>query len=351
MKKPREKPIKRPPIALTGSSLAPYCRRTDLLPALFSRSSPMSGFDRRAFLGTSLATMSCAWAWPSSARSQDEPDPAKMRSFKVNGPSSLFLTWHSDPTTTMVIQWIGNESSGPASIGYATWEKPLWQTAKVLLKPFVGTDLKVHRCELTGLKPGTEYQFSLDDTKEPLRFRTMPAKATNTIQWVSGGDAGIDVHALNTNRVAAKQEPWFALIGGDLAYDDGRKPDTFVKFLENYRGLMVDKERRLIPMISCIGNHEVDGGYLGTRAKSPHYLSVFDGLFRDVTYGVLDIGDYLSLVLLDTEHIAPIEGEQTDWLEKTLKERQDKPHLIVANHVPAYPSYRSMEGSNEKTGT
>jgi hypothetical protein len=104
-------------------------------------------------------------------------------------------------------------------------------------------------------------------------------------------------------------------------------------------------------MLSCLGNHEVKGGYQGKRENASHYLSVFDGLFDETTYGVLDVGDYLSLVLLDSGHIAPIGGEQTDWLGGVLADRQERPHLIVANHVPAYPSYRASEGPNGKPGT
>jgi hypothetical protein len=179
----------------------------------------------------------------------------------------------------------------------------------------------------------------------------MPAKATDTIQWVSGGDAGIDAHAVGTNIIAAKQEPRFALIAGDLAYDNGTAPKTFLKFLQNYRQHMVDPKGRLIPMLSCMGNHEVKGGYKAKREDSPAYLSVFDGLFSEKTFGALDFGDYLSLVLLDTGHIAPMTGEQTSWLAKALAERQDRPHLIVANHVPAYPSYRAPDGKSEENGT
>jgi hypothetical protein len=179
----------------------------------------------------------------------------------------------------------------------------------------------------------------------------MPAKATNTIQFVSGGDCGTDRHAVGTNIVAAKQEPYFALIGGDLAYDNGRSPKTFLRFLENYNRHMVDPKGRLIPMITCVGNHEVDGGYATSRDKAPQYLSLFDCFFSETTYGVLDIGDYLSLVLLDTAHLSPIAGEQTDWLAKALRDRQDRQHLIVANHVPAYPSYRAPEGKGESLGT
>lgn len=314
----------------------------------------MSRVDRRAFLGTTLsgaAALSFSsrlWSAETevskTATSLPVPSP-------VSGPDTLFLTWQQDPTTTMTVQWVGPASAGAPTLAYATLENPMWLTAKTLLKPYPNTDLLVHRCELTGLKPGTEYQFQIGQTDPKFRFRTMPAKATDTLQFVSGGDCGVDQHAIGTNILAAKQEPYFALIAGDLAYDNGKSPETFTQFLRNYRAHMVDPKGRLIPLVSCIGNHEVDGGYKTKRINSPQYLSVFDGLFSEKTFGVLDIGDYLSLVLLDTDHIEPIAGEQTEWLAKTLVERQSRPHLIVANHVPAYPSYRAPQGANDKLGT
>jgi hypothetical protein len=224
------------------------------------------------------------------------------------------------------------------------------QLAKVNSKPFPGTELKVHRCELSGLASGTEYAFRIGADSPAYRFRTMPAKATDTIQFVSGGDCGTNSHAINTNILAAKQEPYFALIGGDLAYDNGRSPETSLQFLRNYSRQMVDRQGRLIPLIPCIGNHEVDGSYNQPRSRAASYLSLFDGFYPERTYGVLDIGDYLSLVLLDTGHIAPIGGEQTDWLAATLAARQDRQHLIVANHVPAYPSYRAPEAKDGAPG-
>jgi acid phosphatase type 7 len=308
----------------------------------------MTSFNRRDFLSVSLQGISAAAFAGNAAVCADVPPAAK-------GLESLFLTWQRDPTTTMTIQWVGPEGATDGSIRFATADdkvsSPNWQNAKSQLGPFPNTDLRVHRCELAGLTPGTEYKFQVGDSSPFYRFRTMPAKATEVIQFVSGGDCGVNAHAIGTNIIAAKQEPQFALIGGDLAYDNGKSPDTFLAFLRNYSQHMVDRQGRLIPMVTCIGNHEVNGGYKGTREKSPQYLSVFDGFYSERTYGVLDIGDYLSLVLLDTGHIAPIGGEQTDWLEKTLAERQERPHLIVAGHVPAYPSYRAPEGKLGSLGT
>ena len=59
----------------------------------------------------------------------------------------------------------------------------------------------------------------------------------------------------------------------------------------------------------------------------------------------------MSLVLLDTNHTSPIEGDQTDWLAKTLKEREDMPTVFVFNHVPAYPSVRAFTGNDAEAGT
>src|SRR5690606_8961553 len=39
-----------------------------------------------------------------------------------------------------------------------------------------------------------------------------------------------------------------------------------------------------------------------------------------------------------------------DWLQRVLAERQDLPHLIVANHVPCYPSYRNPTGKDGGQG-
>ena len=311
----------------------------------------MNGLARRQFLSRSLGGIAAGWTFGQSLFAQ-ESKPNEVQTQGMSGPDTLFLTWHQDPTTSITVQWVGRDVSTDCSIHFATVENPVWQIGQTKTKPYPNTNWKVHRCEIGGLKPGTEYQFQIAmNSQTTYRFRTMPQKATNTIQWISGGDCGVDEHAVNSNRIAAKQDPYFVLIAGDLAYDNGTAPETFTKFLQNYHRHMVDSQGRLIPMVACLGNHEVQGGYNAPREKGPQYFSVFDGFFSQLSYGVFDVGDYLSLVLMDTGHVSPIAGEQTDWLGKTLKERQDRPHLIVANHVPAYPSYRPAQGESGKTGT
>jgi acid phosphatase type 7 len=314
----------------------------------------MTTIQRRDFLKSTLGGMTSMlalgasrWAAPASA---EELGPTLVGNSGYD-PSTLFLTWQRDPTTSITAQWIAPETPSDTAVSFRPLAGSASQAVKAISKPYSSTDLRVHRAELTNLEPDTEYQFQIGTNSPIYRFRTMPAKATNTIDFVTGGDSGIGEHAIANNILAAKQEPRFVLMAGDLAYDNGKSPETFLQFLRNYRAHMVDPAGRLIPMIACIGNHEVDGSYGQERSDSPNYLSVFDGFYSERTFGVFDVGDYLSLVLLDTDHIASVEGEQTDWLARTLAERQDRPHLIVANHVPAYPSYRPPFGEDGKGAT
>jgi hypothetical protein len=309
----------------------------------------MFSASRRAFLGTSLAALA-------SARFVMADPPAdivpKFRDDPPFQPNTLFLTWQRDPTTTMTVQWIGARGeTADTTVSYAALRGSRWEAEPSTVKPYPQTDLKVFRAELTGLAPGTDYQFRIGKQSPTYRFRTMPAKATNTIHFISGGDCGVNAHAIANNIEAARQDPMFAVIGGDLGYDNGRSVETSLAFVRNYSKHMTGRDGRLIPLVACIGNHEVDGGYRKPRAKAPFFYALFDGLYPETGYATLDFGDYLSLVLLDTGHTSPIAGEQTDWLEKTLKARAEHPNVIVVNHVPAYPSYRRMEGTLGKAGT
>ncbi len=304
---------------------------------------------RRAFLGTALGGLVSGPLFGADKVAESVPKDAKEAAFQ---PSTLFLTWQRDPTTTMTVQWIGSPNeTADTSVSFALVEGEDWKSQKTTTKPYPMSELQVFRTELTGLTPGTDYQFRIGKQSPVYRFRTMPAKASNTIHFISGGDCGVNQHAVANNIQAARQDPMFAVVGGDLGYDNGRLLLTSLEFVRNWSKHMVGRDGRLIPLVPCIGNHEVNGGYNKQRDKAPFFYALFDGLYPETGFASLDFGDYLSLVLLDTGHTTPIEGAQTDWLEKTLKARADHPNVLVVNHVPAYPSYRNPEGINGKLGT
>jgi hypothetical protein len=322
---------------------------------------------RRAFLGASAAGIAAVPFLPLAG----QPPAAAPKGDEYGfNPTTLFLTWHRDPTTTMTVQWVGTKGetadtrvhyrplnaplSSPlaAAAGLpATLASPPWYSQATTTKPYPLSDFKVFRAELTGLSPGTDYQFKVGKESPTYRFRTMPAKATDAISFISGGDCGVNPHAVANNIQAARQDPLFAVIGGDLAYENGKSVGTHLGFLRNYSKTMVGRDGRLIPMVACLGNHEVEGGYSTKREKAPFFYAMFDGLYPDTGYATLDFGDYLSLVLLDTGHTSPIGGAQAAWLDKTLRDRRDHPNVLVVNHVPAYPTARSMLGTLLRMGT
>ncbi len=310
----------------------------------------MLNMSRRGFLQTSSILVGGAYAHSLFADSVlAAPSFAPKPTFE---PSALFLTWQRDPTTTMTVQWVGDaKDAAKRPIWFSKAGTELWQSQPWTSRPFPLTDRTIFRTELTGLEPGTDYRFRVGHDSAEQSFRTMPAKANDTIHFVSGGDSGIGKHAVQTNHVAAAQSPMFVVLAGDIAYENGKSPAIFYQFLKNYSRDLRDDHKRLIPLLGCLGNHEVVGGYGKTRKEAPFFYSFFDGLFPETGYANLDFGDYLSLIFLDTNHTSPIEGAQTDWLAKTLKEREEFPTVFAFNHVPAYPSFRPFKYADGEQGT
>ena len=63
-----------------------------------------------------------------------------------------------------------------------------------------------------------------------------------------------------TNHVAAAQSPMFVVMAGDIAYENAKSPAIFFQFLKNYSRDLRDDQKRLIPLLGCLGNHEVRRG-------------------------------------------------------------------------------------------
>ena len=234
---------------------------------------------------------------------------------------------------------------GPGAVG-----KPFPVVQSWMGFPTGPTDFSVFRAELTGLTPGTEYEFRIGTMSPAYRFRTMPAKATKAFTFVSGGDCGVNLHAINNNKAAAKQDPMFALIGGDLGYDNGKSGDTAIQFIRNYSRTMTDSQGRLIPMVTCIGNHEVAGSYGKTRRKAPSSSRSSTVCTRRpaTRRSTSATTSAWSCSIRDTPRRSAA-SRRSGWTGP--RRSRLAPHLIAVNHVPCYPSYRVPEGKGGKFGT
>jgi len=255
--------------------------------------------------------------------------------------AGLILTWKQDPTTTMVIDWHENNPLDKPVLLHRLKGASEWTSATPQQIDFPHSPTrKIYRTELTGLKPGTAYEFRPNGREEAYHFLTMPAKLDRPLRIVAGGDTAWNATFVKINKVVVGLKPDLIIWGGDYAYSDG-SPDLLHKEIEwhaNVRDHLVGPDRRVIPVVAAIGNHEV------RSVVAPYYRATF-AFPGEANYGVLDFGTYLSVWLLDTNHMAKIVGKQTEWFAESLATRAKDANraLFPVYHVPAYPSVRNDE--------
>ncbi len=213
-------------------------------------------------------------------------------------------------------------------------------------RPFGDTSDVVRTVFIDGLEPRTDYEFTVGEkpSREAglIRFRTAPDDLRSPFRFVAGGDMSASATAKAMNRLAGKLDPVFAMIGGDIAYANGKDLKAWHDWLDAWRENAVTTDGRIVPLVIGIGNHEMGSELDKHRAQElgvPHDSQFFFSLFRlpqGRTNYRLDFGRFLSLIILDTDHSQPIVGEQTAWLEESLRSISDRQFRIVCYHRPTY---------------
>ncbi|MDX9882670.1 MAG: fibronectin type III domain-containing protein [Prolixibacteraceae bacterium] len=281
-----------------------------------------------------------------------------------NEPLAILLTWTNDPSTTVCVDWHTLEKQ-PQSLFYREKGTSEWQNIKSKTYPFPFSDRIIHRVGLEKLKPGTSYQLKFGTDETVYFFNTMPLNTVNApIRIAIGGDTMHEKEMLErTNKQVARFDPHFVVMGGDLAYENGKAEGVgkVYDWLDICKKTLITGENRIIPIVVGLGNHEVVGGnyskekFSGNDEDREKHAPYFFNLFAfpgQPGYNVLDFGNYLSLFILDSGHTNPIRGKQTEWLASELKKRKDFLHIIPVYHVPAYPSVREFKGvSSEEVRT
>jgi hypothetical protein len=221
-----------------------------------------------------------------------------------------------------------------------------WQEQRAAARPFGKTDNTVFQLQLHGLRPDTTYEFGIeqipDGNREPvLHFRTAPAQLGERFRFVTGGDMGSTKVAREMTATALKLQPTFALIGGDLAYANGKNLKAWHNWIDDWRTQATRADGLCLPMVLAIGNHETGSGLsdkeakeLRTHKNAMFFYSLFP-LPDDKPYYALDFAKYLSIIVLDSNHTVSAK-DQADWLHQALTARHDRQHLFVCYHRPTW---------------
>ena len=281
-------------------------------------------------------------AFVTSSRA-DDTDPSD--------PPALYLQWQRDPTTTMTVHW-HTVGAAKSELFFRQLGHTNWQSAIGIAKPLVGTDRTVRIVELTSLSPATDYEFCFQTESRVFKFRTMSKDLSQPVRFITGGDVYLNRDWMNaTTALAAKFDPAFVVLGGDLAYSNGgtnkENITRWFDYFASWKTNAITPDGRLIPMLVTLGNHEVRDSYRQPVEKAASFYTLFTSPGVQ-GYTALDFGNYLSLFLLDSDHTHTIAGEQTQWLKKNLSARRKIPHVFPVYHTPGYPSFRGDDGVQAK---
>ncbi|OFZ21487.1 MAG: hypothetical protein A2X94_08240 [Bdellovibrionales bacterium GWB1_55_8] len=280
----------------------------------------------------------------------------------IQGGFHVYLTWKSEDTSrTMTVLFIdaGRTMNTPV-VRYDTeargTEPALYRhEVKAESWDFEKTGVHVHSAELKDLTPGATYFFAAGDAdvgfSAERKFRTIP-NDSSPLRFVVGGDMDVNESVPQLLQHAAALEPQFALIGGDIARDNG-KISNFPKWdmwLKYWGEKMLTPQGFTVPMVLAVGNHEVDGLF-GTRAfaQAPFFI----GLFKqngEKTYFTRTFGADTVVHVLDTGHIFSHGGKQRDWLFGQLTKHVSTKNRFALYHIPLYPSHRDFNSMGSRKG-
>jgi hypothetical protein len=270
-------------------------------------------------------------------------------------PRHVYLVWDEEQTAdniTVVFHTLSPAERPRVRISPSS-SPPTWREipADSVSYNQVHPARHVHRSRVTGLTAGQTYLICAGDDaggfSDTARYTHLP-ETDQALRFVVGGDMGTDRRAQELARIALRQDPAFVVIGGDLAYANGKwerlqRWDQWFDLWQHPE----DKERRLIPIVPAVGNHEVTRSPDGVNT-APLYRAFLLAPGAPL-YQRRQFGQRVGMVLLDSGHVIP-HRQQTDFLAASLSAYENLPYRLAIYHAGLFPSVRPYEGEAARRG-
>jgi len=276
-------------------------------------------------------------------------------------PRHVYLTWQRDTSTTMTVNYQTMEATDASAVHYDT------QSRNGIVSEYrfsaSGTRHKIagledgrtiHWVELSQLEPGRTYYFVAGDAKNGFtterKFQTIPG-GSQKLRFVVGGDMGTSPAMPILMSQAARQEPNFAVVGGDIAYagDQLTNYTRWDVWLAGWEEQMVSPKGLTIPMVLAIGNHELRKEAQLSGTNSLFYFGYF-AQQPDRSYYSRKFGENFVIYALDSGHLSPHGPQQAAWLDAELEADLKFPFHFAVYHVPLYPTKRAYDGGGSVAG-
>jgi hypothetical protein len=265
-------------------------------------------------------------------------------------PDQVMLTWSSDPTSTIDVQWRTDTTVSFGSVQYR--EKGSDSTMAVAASEFRMEDMLlmndhlVNRftAHLKDLKPGTNYDYRVgtqDVWPEGQAFTT--ASNDNSFTFIWFGDTHHSPEFGKLINAAEKRHPETAFysIAGDIV-SDGLHRDQWDDIFSFTRNVVNHK-----PLMSVPGNHDNRGG-LGAmmfRELFSYPVNGPDGVEKEQTYSF----EYKNALFLMIDATSPIDA-QTEWIREKLAGSYARWKFVMF-HFPPYSSDGGYPEIRKKWGT
>ncbi|CAN7775855.1 purple acid phosphatase family protein [Paraburkholderia sp. SIMBA_054] len=352
-------------------------------------------FSRRGFLklagASGFATAASTFAGSAKA------DP----STPDGTPEQVHLTWGEDPTNEVVVSWASMAAAANPHVRFGAAgdrKETVHAVQRTYTDGLNGEVVFTYHARLHGLNAGTTYQYEVTADNDsnvgtpfsasfktaphgraPFRFTSYGDLATPNTGWVlSSPQSRFAVQAVE------RFQPLFHLLNGDLCYanlNPTQQPAVWRDFGNNNQSSSANR-----PWMPCPGNHEIEfnngaqgfDSYL-TRYTLPHNGTRFPGrwysfrvssvlfisldaddvVYQDAAAFVAGPAPLVPAASTGNHAIAPgtsfyvrgySNGEQTQWLEKTLRHAADDDDIdwiIVQMHQDALSSSKTGNGSDK----